>query len=258
MAEYRLDELAAVSGVSARNIRAYRERGLLDPPRREGRSAIYDDRHLSQLRAINDLLRRGFTSAHIAEFFAATREGQDLAGVLGLRDAIFGHRQGGAEAPPLDLALSSPEARRLLAHGLAEVVGNKVTMVDPRVSEIVSAADDQEAYVRTILSIADGVAQAWEHRVLARFGPNYVPRPEHSAELRGLVDELRELSGLVVTDRLFAAVPEAALDPRVRGIAADALREPHGDDRKHGERRSDDVDDGSLVGAEQVSEDPDR
>ena len=53
MAEYRLEDLAAVSGVSARNIRAYRERGLLDPPRRVGRSALYDDYHLSQLNTIS-------------------------------------------------------------------------------------------------------------------------------------------------------------------------------------------------------------
>ena len=71
MAEYRLDELARISGVSARNIRAYRERGLLDRPRRVGRSAYYDDYHLSQLMTINQLLRRGFNSAHIAEFFAS-------------------------------------------------------------------------------------------------------------------------------------------------------------------------------------------
>ena len=75
LAEYRLDDLARISGVSSRNIRAYRERGLLDPPRRQGRSAFYDDYHLSQLKTINHLLRKGFNSAHIAEFFARMREG---------------------------------------------------------------------------------------------------------------------------------------------------------------------------------------
>jgi DNA-binding transcriptional MerR regulator len=90
LAEYRLSEIAQASGVSARNIRAYRERGLLDPPRREGRSAFYGDRHLDQLTVISDLLRRGFHCAHIAEFFATVRDGVDLADHLGLRAAIFG------------------------------------------------------------------------------------------------------------------------------------------------------------------------
>ena len=92
LAEYRLDDLARISGVSSRNIRAYRERGLLDPPRRQGRSAFYDDYHLSQLKTINQLLRKGFNSAHIAEFFARMREGHDLAAILGVQQAILGRR----------------------------------------------------------------------------------------------------------------------------------------------------------------------
>jgi len=90
LAEYRLDDLARISGVSARNIRAYRERGLLDPPRRIGRSAYYDDYHLSQLKTINQLLRRGFNSAHIAEFFASMRQGADLTDILGIQQAVLG------------------------------------------------------------------------------------------------------------------------------------------------------------------------
>jgi DNA-binding transcriptional MerR regulator len=90
LAEYRLEALAEASGVSVRNIRAYRERGLLDPPRRVGRLALYGDHHLEQLTVISDLLRRGFHSAHIAEFFATVRDGVDLAEHLGVRAAIFG------------------------------------------------------------------------------------------------------------------------------------------------------------------------
>lgn len=85
MVEYRINELAQVSGVSCRNIRAYRERGLLDPPRRAGRTALYGDHHLTQLQIINRLLSRGFNSAHIADFFEAIREGHDLADLLGLQ-----------------------------------------------------------------------------------------------------------------------------------------------------------------------------
>jgi DNA-binding transcriptional MerR regulator len=98
VAEYRIDELAQVSGVSSRNIRAYRERGLLRPPRRAGRTAIYDDDHLTQLQVINRLLSRGFNSTHIADFFRAIRGGHDLADVLGLRAM--------ARTDPLDDALS--------------------------------------------------------------------------------------------------------------------------------------------------------
>jgi MerR HTH family regulatory protein len=58
-----LDDLGRISGDNSRNIRAYRERGLLDPPRRHGRTAFYDDYHLSQLNTISQLLRKWFNSA---------------------------------------------------------------------------------------------------------------------------------------------------------------------------------------------------
>src|ERR1700710_1767814 len=113
MAEYRLDELALISGVSARNIRAYRERGLLDAPRRVGRAAFYDEHHLAQLRAVQDLLRKGFTSAHIAEFLDGTRRGHDLADILGLQHAVFGPPRQGAVVT-VDVDPGGDEARRLL------------------------------------------------------------------------------------------------------------------------------------------------
>ena len=97
--DYRLYDLAMVSGVSTRNIRAYRERGLLDPPRRVGRSAVYVDRHVAQLAAITRLLGRGFTIAHIAEFLTAIREGVDLSDMLGLHESVFGRPESAIEGP---------------------------------------------------------------------------------------------------------------------------------------------------------------
>ncbi|MDT7598572.1 MAG: hypothetical protein QOK26_649, partial [Pseudonocardiales bacterium] len=43
MAEYRIDELARFAGTTSRNVRAYQERGLLPPPRKEGRVGIYTE-----------------------------------------------------------------------------------------------------------------------------------------------------------------------------------------------------------------------
>jgi len=214
--EYRLEELAAFSGVSVRNIRAYRERGLLDPPRREGRSAYYDDRHLSQLRTINELLRKGFTSAHIAEFLSSTREGHDLAGILGLQQAIFGApRQAAAVA--VDIDADGDEATRLVQYGLAEIRDGRLTLVNPRIAEVVVDAADQLRYVRTILRVADGIADqldelaksvvdSLEESLFARFGKDYVPLPEDLVELRRLVTDYRVLGRRVVADQLEDAL----------------------------------------------------
>lgn len=57
---YRVDELARAAGVSVELVRSYQTKGLLDSPRRSGRVALYDDRHLERLRAIRALKDQGY------------------------------------------------------------------------------------------------------------------------------------------------------------------------------------------------------
>jgi DNA-binding transcriptional MerR regulator len=214
LAEYRLDDLARISGVSARNIRAYRERGLLDAPRRQGRSAFYDDYHLSQLKTISQLLRKGFNSAHIAEFFARMREGHDLAAILGVQQAILGtvDDDTGAVAVALDLDPDCDEARRLLSCGLAELVENSVSLTDPAMAEIVTRSTDQLSYVRMILRVVESTSgtiddlaavlvAALEEAITDRYGAGYVPGPDEKDVAR-LTEDYRNLGIAVVTHLL--------------------------------------------------------
>ncbi|GGR05208.1 MerR family transcriptional regulator [Streptomyces aurantiogriseus] len=82
--EYRTEELAREAGITVRTLRFYRERGLLPPPRREGRIAWYDDHHLARLRTIAALLERGHTLNGIAELAEAFDHGRDVADLLGV------------------------------------------------------------------------------------------------------------------------------------------------------------------------------
>ncbi|HEX8498402.1 MAG TPA: MerR family transcriptional regulator [Actinomycetales bacterium] len=59
--EYTIDELAQATALSVRNIRAYRSRGLIRPPRLRGRIGYYDSEHLTQLRLVQALLGRGLS-----------------------------------------------------------------------------------------------------------------------------------------------------------------------------------------------------
>jgi DNA-binding transcriptional MerR regulator len=226
LAEYRLDDLARISGVSARNIRAYRERGLLDPPRRVGRSAYYDDFHLSQLKTINQLLRRGFNSAHIAEFFASMRQGADLADILGIQQAILGPRTEAGElpvvssdGPAVGIDPDCEESRMLIDYGLAKLVDGEVVLVDRAMGAIVARVGDPVPYLRAILRICDSTREsidnlaadffhALEDLYTARFGANYVPMPEELAELSRIVLDYRDLGDKVVANRLDEAMRE--------------------------------------------------
>ncbi|UKY51510.1 MerR family transcriptional regulator [Streptomyces inhibens] len=89
-AEYRIEDLAHISGATVRTIRAYQDRGLLPRPERRGRANVYGDAHLARLRQIADLLDRGYTLASIKELLEAWDAGLDLGGVLGLVAEIDG------------------------------------------------------------------------------------------------------------------------------------------------------------------------
>lgn len=83
MTEYRIDDLARTAGVSVRNVRVYQEKGLLPPPRREGRAAWYGDRHLARLTLISRMLERGYTFATIDELLTAAQDGLRVQDLLG-------------------------------------------------------------------------------------------------------------------------------------------------------------------------------
>ncbi|GEE01294.1 hypothetical protein nbrc107696_17400 [Gordonia spumicola] len=82
MTEYRINDLAQVSGVSVRNIRVYQDRGLLPAPAIRGRTGWYSDEHLVRLNLISRMLERGYTFATISELLHAAHYGMKVEHVL--------------------------------------------------------------------------------------------------------------------------------------------------------------------------------
>jgi DNA-binding transcriptional MerR regulator len=64
-AQLTIEQLAAESGMSVRNIRAHQARGLLDPPEVRLRVGYYGPEHVAQLKMIRDLQEEGFNLAGI-------------------------------------------------------------------------------------------------------------------------------------------------------------------------------------------------
>lgn len=77
--EYSLHELADVSGMSERNIRAYQAKGLLSPPERRGRRAVYGLQHFARLQLVRSLSAHGLTLKVIADLIERGTADDELA-----------------------------------------------------------------------------------------------------------------------------------------------------------------------------------
>ncbi len=91
--EYRLDELARQADVASTTVRLYQTKGLLAPPRLEGRTGWYDDSHVSRLRLIARLQSDGHSLAGIADLLEQWEKGRSLDAVVGIEvelDALLG------------------------------------------------------------------------------------------------------------------------------------------------------------------------
>lgn len=105
--DYRVEALAAAAGVNVDTVRFYQSRGLLPPPRREGRVALYDDAHLERLRRIRKLQQQGFKLAQIRRVLAPRESEREP-----LLEALVERRVGGRSFTRTELAAQAgvPEA----------------------------------------------------------------------------------------------------------------------------------------------------
>jgi len=88
---YRVEQLAAACDVSVDTIRYYQSLGLLEPPEREGRVALYGQEHAARIAEIRDLQRKGLTLAAI---------GRVVRGELGTADADLAAAVAAARGAP--------------------------------------------------------------------------------------------------------------------------------------------------------------
>ena len=72
--EYRVDELARLSGMTVRNIREHQSRGLLPAPVVRGRVGYYGPEHLARLEQIKRLQAEGFTLDSIRRMLSGGAE----------------------------------------------------------------------------------------------------------------------------------------------------------------------------------------
>jgi DNA-binding transcriptional MerR regulator len=108
----KIDELAQRSGTTSRNIRAYQGRGLIPPPRLEGRTGYYGEEHLRRLEIIQHLQERGFSLAAIEQTLEAWSRGGELGHLVGFHHMLTAPwiDEPAGTITPEDLLTRFPEA----------------------------------------------------------------------------------------------------------------------------------------------------
>ena len=121
-----IDALAARSGVSSRTIRFYQSVGVLQPPRRSGRAAVYDDKHVARLELVSMLQDRGLRLSAIGDLVrAGDPQTLSMSAWLGMGERLAlawsEEQPGHATAESLGALLegTSMSAGELEVHGLA-------------------------------------------------------------------------------------------------------------------------------------------
>ncbi|MEA3077749.1 MAG: hypothetical protein QOF60_2657 [Actinomycetota bacterium] len=92
--DYRVEQLAAKADVSVDTVRFYQSRGLLPPPRRQGRVAYYGDEHLDRLARIRTLQGRGLNLATIQRLMAGELDAADEALVTAISSTTATNEEG--------------------------------------------------------------------------------------------------------------------------------------------------------------------
>ncbi|WP_409351311.1 MerR family transcriptional regulator [Streptomyces decoyicus] len=226
-AEYRIEDLAHLSGATVRTIRAYQDRGLLPRPERRGRANVYGETHLARLRQIADLLDRGYTLASIKELLAAWDAGLDLGGVLGLVAEIDGpwtdEEASRISRPDLDAAFGGTSDEEAIAEAvelgvLERIPGKDDEFLVPSPQELAVAAELHSAgvpllaisgHLRELRGQVEHIASRFlDFTAEHVFQPflDHPPTDAEAAEAAALVRRLRPLAQQTIDAELARAM----------------------------------------------------
>lgn len=223
-----IDELAQRSGTPSSTIRLYQSKGLLPPPKREGRVGYYGPQHLVRMQLISQLQEDGFSLAGIGRLLRAWQEGQALDELLGLEAQVAA-----AWGAPEPLILTATElaerlpgelsielAEHAIGLGLMRVDGETVVIDDPRFLEVGSqlaalgvplaeTLDEYEHLKGLMDEVAAHFAVLFRRHIWSRFVESGLPEGEVPDVLINL-QHLSQLAQTIVASSLRESLKRAA------------------------------------------------
>jgi DNA-binding transcriptional MerR regulator len=224
-----IDQLAARTGLTTRNIRAYQSRGLLPPPEVRGRTGYYGDEHVARLELIREMQADGFNLTAIKRLIdGAGGEWEDMLGFK--RAALSGWEIEDPEVTTLEeiatrFGVTTDDDPRPLERAIdlgviTPLGGDRFELPSPaliRAGEEVVAAGVPLATVIDVLAKimrhADAVAQTFTQlfldHVLRPFQERGAPAEEWP-RVRESLERLRPVAGQAVSAAFALQMTAAA------------------------------------------------
>jgi DNA-binding transcriptional MerR regulator len=244
--EYRIDDLASLAGTTTRNIRVYRDRGLLHPPLRVGRIALFNDTHLTRLRLITSMLDRGYNIAHVKEMLSAWEQGKNLGDMLGIESAIAGswatekpERMSVADARRL--VDDDPGFDRMVGLGVIKLEDGEAVIVRPKLIEAFNEIRQYGVTMDKLIDLHDQISplvdqisgllvQAGIEEVLHRVNPGApLPPDTEVAELITMLVRFRTEAVSAVSTTLAFSI-ESTIETTVGQILSEFIEKEPPDD----------------------------
>ena len=217
----------------------YVKRGLLPPPLRVGRIALYNDTHLTRLRLITSMLDRGYNIAHVHEMLSAWEQGKDVGDMLGLESAIAGswatekpERMSVADAKRL--VDDDPGFERMVGLGVIRLEDGEAIVVRPKLIEAFNdirqygvatdkLIDLHEQIAPLIDQISGLLVQAGIEEVADRIAPGSALTPDTEvAELITMLVRFRTQAVSAVSATLAFSI-ESTIETAVGQILGDLI-----------------------------------
>ena len=225
-----IDQLAQRVGLPSSTLRMYQTKGLLPPPQRVGRSALYGAGHVARIDLIGRLQDRGFSLASIGQLVREWEEGGSLDALLGLEQQVpsAARSADGTTISPADLAARFPEGavtpeviERVISMGMVELDGDGMVVIrTPALLDIGAALValgfpldevlDEAALLRSeMATVATRFTALFERHIWRPFADAGQP-VDQLPEVTRVLEQLTSLADQVVEATLHRALTDAA------------------------------------------------
>jgi len=211
-----IEQLAARTGLTVRNIRAHVTRGLLPPPHMQGRTAFYGAEHVARLELVTGLQQQGFNLAAIRKLVAGptaptpeetvsfyrTALGPWLTEAPEIHtDAGLAAQFGLAPDPQLVRTLQRLGLLERLDDGRLRVLNPTILRVGRELAEMGFGIEQLVDVLQVLLQHSRAVADAFVAMFMATHWASYVESgmpPERLPELSRVIQALQPLAAQAV------------------------------------------------------------